>query len=112
MWTCARPAARTRHTVALAAWPSCDGPGVCLCGLVVARRPGLDPAVTIGRAFTDTFAGIAPASVPGFIVAQLVGLVVGVGLLLVFYPTTGAWWASPLAPLEIHPRLFEELCRD
>ena len=32
-----------------------------------------NPAVTIGRAFTDTFAGIAPASVPGFVVAQLVG---------------------------------------
>lgn len=54
-----------------------------------------NPAVTIGRAFTDTFAGIAPASVPGFIVAQLVGLVVGVGLLLVFYPTTGAVVGEP-----------------
>ena len=32
-----------------------------------------NPAVTIGRAFTDTFAGIAPASVPGFVIAQLVG---------------------------------------
>jgi arsenate reductase len=28
-----------------------------------------NPAVTVGRAFTDTFAGIAPASVPGFVVA-------------------------------------------
>jgi arsenate reductase len=42
--------------------------------------------VTIGRAFTDTFAGIAPASVPGFIVAQLIGLAIGVGLLLALYP--------------------------
>jgi glycerol uptake facilitator-like aquaporin len=48
-----------------------------------------NPAVTIGRAFTDTFAGIAPASVPGFVVAQLVGLVVGVALLLVLYPRAG-----------------------
>jgi glycerol uptake facilitator-like aquaporin len=32
-----------------------------------------NPAVTIGRAFSDTFAGIEPASVPMFIVAQLVG---------------------------------------
>ncbi|AGZ39955.1 aquaporin [Actinoplanes friuliensis] len=47
-----------------------------------------NPAVTIGRAFTDTFAGIAPGSVPGFIVAQLVGLVVGAGLLLVLYPSS------------------------
>jgi glycerol uptake facilitator-like aquaporin len=34
-----------------------------------------NPAVTIARAFTDTFAGIAPASVPAFVVAQLVGAV-------------------------------------
>ncbi|WP_327001026.1 aquaporin [Dactylosporangium sp. NBC_01737] len=45
-----------------------------------------NPAVTAGRAFTDTFAGIAPASVPGFVVAQLLGLAVGVGLLLALYP--------------------------
>jgi len=32
-----------------------------------------NPAVTIGRAFTDTFAGISPAHVPGFILAQLAG---------------------------------------
>ena len=48
-----------------------------------------NPAVTIGRAFTDTFAGIAPGSVPGFVVAQLVGLAVGVGLLLALYPSVG-----------------------
>ncbi|WP_433223135.1 aquaporin [Dactylosporangium sp. CS-047395] len=48
-----------------------------------------NPAVTIGRAFTDTFAGIAPSSVPGFIAAQLVGLTVGVGLLLALYPSAG-----------------------
>jgi glycerol uptake facilitator-like aquaporin len=49
-----------------------------------------NPAVTVGRAFTDTFAGIAPASLPGFIVAQLVGLAVGVGLVLALYPAVGA----------------------
>ncbi|TDB75461.1 MIP/aquaporin family protein [Micromonospora sp. KC723] len=48
-----------------------------------------NPAVTIGRAFTDTFAGIAPASVPGFVLAQLVGLTVGAGLLLALYPDAG-----------------------
>jgi glycerol uptake facilitator-like aquaporin len=45
-----------------------------------------NPAVTIGRAFTDTFAGIAPGSVPGFVAAQLIGLAAGVALLLVLYP--------------------------
>lgn len=32
-----------------------------------------NPAVTLGRALTDTFAGIRPADVPGFIAAQAVG---------------------------------------
>lgn len=32
-----------------------------------------NPAVTIARSLTDTFAGIAPANVPGFIVMQLIG---------------------------------------
>jgi len=49
-----------------------------------------NPAVTIGRTFTDTFAGIAPASLPGFVTAQLVGLIAGAGLLLALYPTAGA----------------------
>ena len=44
-----------------------------------------NPAVTIGRAFTDTFAGIAPASVPGFIGAQLVGLALGLTLVAVLF---------------------------
>jgi glycerol uptake facilitator-like aquaporin len=48
-----------------------------------------NPAVTIGRAFTDTFAGIAPGSVPGFVAFQTIGLLVGVGLLLALYPDTG-----------------------
>jgi glycerol uptake facilitator-like aquaporin len=48
-----------------------------------------NPAVTIGRAFTDTFAGIAPASVPAYVGAQIVGLLVGVGLILALYPNAG-----------------------
>jgi glycerol uptake facilitator-like aquaporin len=39
-----------------------------------------NPAITIGRAFSDTFAGIRLADAPGFIAAQIVGA--GVGLLL------------------------------
>ncbi|MEU9076984.1 MIP/aquaporin family protein [Kitasatospora sp. NPDC048538] len=39
-----------------------------------------NPAVTIGRAFTDTFAGIAPSSVPSFIGMQLIGGAVGLAL--------------------------------
>ncbi len=46
-----------------------------------------NPAVTVGRIFSDTFAGIAPASVPGFVMAQLVGAAVGLGLLLILFPS-------------------------
>ncbi|MER7605951.1 MIP/aquaporin family protein [Nocardioides sp. NPDC127503] len=48
-----------------------------------------NPAVTIGRIFSDTFAGIAPGSVAPFILAQLIGLVVGVLLILALYPGAG-----------------------
>ena len=39
-----------------------------------------NPAVTIGRAFTDSFAGIAPGSVTKFIAAQILGAFIGLGL--------------------------------
>ena len=45
-----------------------------------------NPAVTVGRMFSDTFAGIAPTSVPPFLVAQVIGAAVGVGAVLAFYP--------------------------
>ncbi|MGX1675290.1 aquaporin [Streptomyces sp. NPDC055400] len=44
-----------------------------------------NPAVTIGRAFTDTFAGIAPASVTPFIAAQLLGAALGLGIVAAVY---------------------------
>ncbi|MFC8244535.1 aquaporin [Streptomyces chartreusis] len=50
-----------------------------------------NPAVTIGRAFTDTFAGIAPGSLAGFIGMQIVGAVVGLALVaLIFVPARTA----------------------
>jgi glycerol uptake facilitator-like aquaporin len=39
-----------------------------------------NPAVTVGRIFSDSFAGIAPGSVLPFILAQLVGSIVGFGV--------------------------------
>jgi glycerol uptake facilitator-like aquaporin len=45
-----------------------------------------NPAVTIGRMFSDTFAGIAPASAPPFIAAQAVGALIGLALVVVLYP--------------------------
>jgi len=46
-----------------------------------------NPAVTIGRMFSDTFAGIAPASVLPFIVAQLIAGLLAVLLVRTLYPT-------------------------
>jgi glycerol uptake facilitator-like aquaporin len=45
-----------------------------------------NPAISVGRMFSDTFAGIAPASVPAFVMAQLVGGLVAIGVLRVLYP--------------------------
>jgi len=48
-----------------------------------------NPAVTIGRIFSDTFAGIAPSSVLPFIAAQLVGAGLGAALVRALYPDVG-----------------------
>ena len=45
-----------------------------------------NPAITVGRMFSDTFAGIAPASVPAFVVAQLVGGAVAILAIRTLYP--------------------------
>lgn len=55
-----------------------------------------NPAVTIGRAFSDTFAGIAPGSVAGFVGAQVIGGALGLGLVLVLYPARSAAPADPV----------------
>lgn len=46
-----------------------------------------NPAVSLGRVFSDTFAGIAPTSVPAFVVAQVIGAAIGAVLVLVLYPS-------------------------
>ena len=48
-----------------------------------------NPAVTIGRAFSDTYAGIRPADIGGFVLAQAIGAAVG-GVLFT--------WLTPLEP--------------
>jgi glycerol uptake facilitator-like aquaporin len=45
-----------------------------------------NPAVTIGRMFSNTFAGIAPSSAPAFIGMQLLGAAIGLLAVLVLYP--------------------------
>ena len=45
-----------------------------------------NPAISVGRMFSNTFAGIAPASVPGYIVAQLVGGALAILAIRTLYP--------------------------
>ena len=56
-----------------------------------------NPAVTIARAFTDTFAGIRPVDAPGFVVAQLLGA---------FAATVLFRWLVPSLPSEAKEVVF------
>ena len=58
-----------------------------------------NPAVTIGRVFTDTFAGIAPVSMLPFLAAQLLGAGIGTAVaILLFPPLTSAALAGAPGP--------------
>jgi glycerol uptake facilitator-like aquaporin len=58
-----------------------------------------NPAITIGRTLSATFAGIAPASVPAFIGAQVIGGVLAVAIITALYPgVTPAEAAGPVSP--------------
>lgn len=61
-----------------------------------------NPAVTVARTLSNSFAGIAPSSAPAFIVAQLAGGALGLGAVLVLYPTGGSTYRPD--PEEISPR--------
>ncbi len=47
-----------------------------------------NPAITIARTLSDSFTGIQPSSVPMFIVMQLVGTIIAIGLIALLYPST------------------------
>jgi len=44
-----------------------------------------NPAVTVARSFTETFAGINPGDAPGFIIAQFIGAVIALGVAMVLF---------------------------
>ena len=62
-----------------------DGPMMPRPGSIVSRGSGSPKAahcaVTIARSFSDTFAGIRPVDAPGFILAQLIAVVLALPLL-------------------------------
>jgi glycerol uptake facilitator-like aquaporin len=63
-----------------------------------------NPAISIGRIFSNTFAGIAPASIPTFILAQLAGGALAVLTIKALYPSvTPADAADVLLPHTEHP---------
>jgi glycerol uptake facilitator-like aquaporin len=62
-----------------------------------------NPAVTVGRMFSDSFAGIAPGSVPGFIAAQIVGALAGLALVVALYPDAARTADDAVIP---HPHDF------
>jgi glycerol uptake facilitator-like aquaporin len=64
-----------------------------------------NPAISIGRMFSNTFAGIAPASVPGFVVAQMVGGLVAIVVIRSLYPdVTPGEAADVLLPHRANPK--------
>jgi arsenate reductase len=67
--------------------------------------PFANPAVTVGRIFSDTFAGIAPMSAVFFIAAQVVGGLVGLGLVSFFFPDASISGDRAVVP---HPNQLSE----
>ena len=67
-----------------------------------------NPAVTIGRMFTDTFAGIAPSSAPAFLAAQAVGAAVGAALVELFHPRPGRVPEPLDLPAPVHHPTHQE----
>jgi glycerol uptake facilitator-like aquaporin len=65
-----------------------------------------NPAVTLARSATNTFAGIRPIDAPGFIVAQLLGAAVATLIFCWLYPAPprGATVAGTVAPSDFQPR--------
>jgi len=55
-----------------------------------------NPAISVGRMFSDTFAGIAPSSVPGFVAAQLLGGACAILAVRVLYPDVSAAEAAEI----------------
>jgi arsenate reductase len=45
-----------------------------------------NPAITVGRMFSNSFAGIAPSSAPVYVAAQIVGAILACGVIRLLYP--------------------------
>lgn len=91
--------ARTRR---MSAAPAAVGAYIGAAYFFTSSASFANPAITVGRMFSNTFAGIAPASVPGFVVAQLIGGAAALLALAILYPDV-----SPADAADVvlpHPR--------
>jgi glycerol uptake facilitator-like aquaporin len=61
-----------------------------------------NPAITVGRMFSDTFAGIAPSSAPAFIAAQVIGGVLAVIVIRALYPRLTPAEAADIVVPHLH----------
>jgi glycerol uptake facilitator-like aquaporin len=75
--------ARTRRASAA---PAAVGAYIGAAYFFTSSTSFANPAISVGRMFSNTFAGIAPASVPGFVIAQLVGGGVAIAVIRLLYP--------------------------
>jgi len=75
--------ARTRR---LASAPAAVGAYIGAAYWFTSSTSFANPAISVGRMFSDTFAGIAPASVPSFVIAQLVGAGIAIAVVRMLYP--------------------------
>jgi arsenate reductase len=75
--------ARTRRTSAV---PAAVGAYIGAAYFFASSTSFANPAISIGRMFSDTFAGIAPASVPAFVVAQIAGGALAIAIVRILYP--------------------------
>jgi arsenate reductase len=85
--------ARTKR---LSAAPAAVGAYIGAAYFFTSSASFANPAITIGRMFSNTFAGIAPASVPGYVVAQLIGGAVAILAIRALYPDVTAADAAEL----------------
>ncbi len=67
-----------------------------------------NPAITIGRMFSNTFAGIAPSSAPSFIAAQVIGGILAVVVIRMLYPGVTAAEAADIIVPHVRDRAAAE----
>ncbi len=85
----------------LASAPAAVGAYIGAAYWFTASTSFANPAIAVGRMFSNSFAGIAPSSVPAFIAAEIGGGIAGVAIIRILYPAlTPAQAAGVVVPHE------------